>query len=90
MGPKANDKYYEKKRHTHRGKKPLKTDTEMRFMLQAGRGMPGDTGSWKRQGSALSYCFQRIFNPEDTLIWTSGFQNQERINVCYFKPPNLW
>lgn len=23
MGPKDNDKYYEKKRHTHRGKKPF-------------------------------------------------------------------
>lgn len=25
----------------------------------------------------------------NTLIWTYGFQNHERILVCYFKTPNL-
>lgn len=58
MGPKAPMTSIMRRGDTDaEGKSHLKMDTETRFMLPAAQGLPGDTGSWKRQGRVLSCCF---------------------------------
>ena len=56
----------------------------------ASQGMPGATGSWKRQGRLLcSSLWKDYFLPQLWFLWFSDSKTERR-NFCCFKPPSFW
>lgn len=65
----------------------------------ASQGVWVTSRSWKRRGNRPypPQSLHKEHSPDNTLIWvqgdpyqTSDFQNYMRINLCPFKPVNLW
>lgn len=74
--------------YTHRKEVHLKTEAEMRVVPP----QPRNTGSYpKLEEARQDPSLEPLEGPGPgaTLFWTSGFQNNERINLCCLKPPSL-
>ena len=75
MGPKSHDwhPYKKRRRHeeTHTEKKPCKHGGRDWSDAATGQGMPGISGSWRRQGRILPESFRRESSPATPSFQTS-------------------